>query len=110
MATKKTPIKEVDETLEAPVEVEAKEVTKKSEKYDPMEPVRVRYFKDNDKYKGDIFVGYNGRTFQIQRGVEIEVPRIVDEIIRQSEEQDLHSAEYQERLQAEYEEESRKYR
>lgn len=106
MATKKTPIKDVDEVSG---EIEATEVKNESEKYDPMELVRVKYFKDNGRYKDDITVGYNGRMYKVQRGVYVEIPRVVDEIIQQSFAQDLHSAEYQERLQNEYLEESRKY-
>lgn len=110
MASKKTPIKEVEETLEAPAEVEVKEVKKKKgDKYDPMELVPAFYFKDNGKYKDDITVGYNGRFFKIRRGVEVMVPRVVDEIIKQSMAQDLQSAMYQERLQNEFAEASKKY-
>lgn len=110
MASRKTPIKEVEETTEAPVEVEATEVAeKKGDKYDPLEPVKAFYFKDSGRYRDDITVGYNGTFYKVQRGVEVEVPRVVDEIIRQSMAQDLQSAMYQERLQNEYAAESRKY-
>ena len=106
MATKKTPIKDVEE---ASVEVEAKEVTKKGDTYDPMEPVERLYFKDNGKYKNDIFVGYNGVGYIIKRGVKVKVPRVVDEIIQQSMEQSQAAVEYSEKLQKEYEEEAVKY-
>lgn len=33
----------------------------------------------------DVFVGYNGRTYLIKRGVEVEVPEGVVEIIEESE-------------------------
>ena len=106
MATKKTPIKDVEE---ASVEVEAKEVTKKGDTYDPMEPVERLYFKDNGKYKDDIFVGYNGVGYIIKRGVKVLVPRVVDEIIQQSMQQNQAAVEYSERMQAEYEAEAIKY-
>lgn len=110
MATKKTPIKEVEETSEAPAEVEVKEVKKsKGDKYDPMEPVKAFYFKDSGKYRDDITVGYNGKFYKVQRGIEVTVPRVVDEIIKQSMAQDLQSALYQERLQNEFAAESKKY-
>lgn len=36
----------------------------------------------------DQFVGVNGKTFLIKRGVEVEVPESVAKVLRQSEEQD----------------------
>lgn len=36
--------------------------------------------------KDDVFVGLNGRTFMIKRGVEVEVPEGVAEILRNREE------------------------
>ena len=38
--------------------------------------------------QADVFVGYNGQTFLLQRGVEIEVPEAVYEILQNSEEMD----------------------
>ena len=49
--------------------------------------VKIHLFKDNKNYNGDVFVGVNGRTFQIQRGVEVEVPECVAEVLRNSEAQ-----------------------
>ena len=84
MATKK-----VAKPVEEPVE--EKEVVK--EELDPMRKVTIRLFKDNGKYKDDMVVGLNGRMFQIKRGVEVEVPWAVAEIIRESLEQDQATAE-----------------
>lgn len=50
--------------------------------------VKIRLFKDNGRYKDDVFVGYNGKFYTIQRGVDVEVPRAVAEIIQQSIKQD----------------------
>ena len=36
--------------------------------------VRIRLFKDNSRYKGDLFVSVNGVNYKIRRGVEVEVP------------------------------------
>lgn len=80
MATKK-------ETAEAEVKNETKE------KLDPMRPVKIRLFKDAGKYRDDMIVGHNGRIYQIQRGVDVEVPWAVAEIIRESLEQDQKTAE-----------------
>lgn len=45
--------------------------------------IRIPRGRDN---QGDVFVGINGRTWLIKRGVEVEVPECVAEVIRHSEE------------------------
>ena len=50
--------------------------------------VRIHLFKDNGRYKDDVFVGVNGETYLIQRGVDVEVPKAVAEVLRHSEEMD----------------------
>ena len=45
--------------------------------------VRIRLFKDNSRYKGDLFVNY-----KIRRGVEVEVPPEVAEVLEHSQMQD----------------------
>ena len=52
------------------------------------EKVRVRLFKDNGRYKSDLFVSVNGVNYQIRRGVEVEVPRSVAEVLEHSQRQD----------------------
>ena len=52
---------------------------------EPME--KIFLFKDDGAYKDDLFVSVNGRNFQIQRGVEVEVPACVAEVIRNSDRQ-----------------------
>ena len=42
--------------------------------------VRIRLFKDNSRYKGDLFVSVNGVNYKIRRGVEVEVPPAVAEV------------------------------
>ena len=46
--------------------------------------VRIRLFKDNSRYKGDLFV--------IRRGVEVEVPPEVAEVLEHSQQQDEYTA------------------
>jgi hypothetical protein len=53
--------------------------------------VKIRLFKDNRSYNDDVVVGVNGRMFQIQRGVDVEVPECVAEVLRNSEKQDQHA-------------------
>lgn len=56
------------------------------------EPVKIRLFKDGDKYKDDVFVAVNGRSWQIKRGEEVLVPRYVAEVLEQSVAQDQSTA------------------
>jgi hypothetical protein len=54
--------------------------------------VRIRLFKDNSRYKGDLFVSVNGVNYKIRRGVEVEVPPEVAEVLEHSQQQDEHTA------------------
>lgn len=71
-----TPPEETTTTEEAAAPEEQKEPTEK-----------IFLFKDDSAYKDDLFVSVNGRNFQIQRGVEVEVPACVAEVIRNSDRQ-----------------------
>mgnify|MGYP000568573081 CR=1 FL=1 len=48
----------------------------------------IHLFKDSQRYKAPVFVGVNGETYLIQRGVDVEVPKAVAEVLRHSEEMD----------------------
>lgn len=52
------------------------------------EKVRIKLFKDNGRYKGDLFVSVNGVNYKIRRGVDVEVPRAVAEVLEHSQRQD----------------------
>ena len=56
------------------------------------EMVSIRLFSDNGRYKGDLFVSVNGVNYQIKRGLTVQVPPEVAEVIQHSEEQDAQSA------------------
>lgn len=58
------------------------------------ELVSVKLFKDNDKYKDDVFVAVNGVGMIVPRGKEVKIPRKYALAIEQSERQDRKSAEY----------------
>ncbi len=60
----------------------------KTVKAEKAAPVRIKLFKDNDRYKSDVFVSVNGRNYQIRRGVEMEVPAEVAEVLEHSQTQD----------------------
>lgn len=66
------------------------------------ELVTIRLFKDNERYRDDVFVSVNGRTFQIKRGVEVQVPRYVQEVLDNSMSQDMVAAAMVDKLEAGY--------
>lgn len=49
--------------------------------------------------KDDVFVRVNQRTWLIKRGVEVEVPECVVEVLDHAEEQKLAGIEFQEKAQ-----------
>lgn len=67
---------------------------------EPME--KIFLFKDDGAYKDDLFVSVNGRNFQIQRGVEVEVPACVAEVIRNSDRQKQLAEQRLEKLVEQY--------
>ena len=54
--------------------------------------VRIRLFQDNGRYKGDLFVSVNGVNYKIRRGVELQVPPEVAEVLEHSQMQDERTA------------------
>lgn len=67
------------------------------------EMVTIKLFKDSGKYKDDVCVAVNGKLWQIQRGVEVQVPRFVSNVIERSIEQDQNTAMMIEKLERDYE-------
>ena len=57
------------------------------------ELVEVELFKDNNKYKDDVFVSVNDETCQIQRGKKVMVKRKFAEVLEASRTQDLKTNE-----------------
>ena len=60
------------------------------------ELVPVMLIKDNAKYKDDLTVTVNGTNYQIQRGVQVMVPRKVALTIERSHKQELEAQAYME--------------
>ena len=54
--------------------------------------VRIRLFRDNGRYKEDLFVSVNGVNYKIRRGVDVEVPPEVAEVLEHSQLQDERTA------------------
>lgn len=48
--------------------------------------------------QGDVHVGVNGRFWQIQRGVSVDVPKPVYEVLQHQEEMELQAQAYEEAL------------
>ena len=81
---------------EAEIQAQTQEIqaqTQEAAQKNPLEElVTIRLFKDNERYRDDVFVSVNGRTFQIKRGVEVQVPRYVQEVLDNSMSQDMVAA------------------
>ncbi len=65
------------------------------------EKVTVKLFKDNNKYKDDVFVAVNGVGMLVPRGVEVEIPRKYAIALANSEKQSGFAVDYQAKLQGE---------
>lgn len=70
---------------------------------EPEKMVRIKLFKDNAKYRDDVFVGVNGKGWLIKRGVSVEVPESVAEVLENSLKQDEATAMLIERESSKYE-------
>ena len=68
------------------------------------ELVSVRLFKDNDKYKGDVFVAVNSQSVLIRRGERVAIKKKFAEVLEQSLDQDQRTAGLIERESRAYEE------
>ena len=50
--------------------------------------VKVRLFKDNQNYTGDVFVSVNGENYLIKRGATVDVPDYIAEVLENSQKED----------------------
>lgn len=64
--------------------------------------MKIKLFKDNGAYKDDVFVAVNGKNYQIMRGVEVDVPECVNEVLEHSMRQDEATAEMIAQLSSAY--------
>ena len=91
---------------EAAIQEQTQEIqaqTQEAAQKNPLEElVTIRLFKDNERYRDDVFVSVNGRTFQIKRGVEVQVPRYVQEVLDNSMSHDMVAAAMVDKLEAGY--------
>ena len=68
------------------------------------EYVAVKLFRDNDRYKDDVYVAVNGHNCVIKRGEWVKIKRKFALVLDQSEIQDMQTAEYLEAEQARFRE------
>ncbi|MBQ8358036.1 MAG: hypothetical protein IJX39_09575 [Clostridia bacterium] len=73
------------------------------------EYVEVRLFKDNEKYKDDVYVAINGKNCLIRRGVWTRIRRKFALLLDQSEIQDLRTAELMEQEASRFADETRRH-
>ena len=98
MATKKTTEAQEPEVIEA-VETVAG---------DPGEElVTVQLFKDNDRYRDDLFVAVNGERILIQRGVPVQIKRKFAEVIENSQKLEQQTDALMQRMADDYERNTR---
>ena len=68
------------------------------------EYVAVKLFRDNDRYKDDVYVAVNGHNCVIKRGEWVKIKRKFALVLDQSEIQDMQTAEMLEAEQARFRE------
>ncbi len=56
------------------------------------ELVKVKLFRDNNKYKDDVFVSVNGENCVIKRGIEVEIKRKFAAVLDSSDLQDYETS------------------
>jgi hypothetical protein len=73
------------------------------------EMVRFHAFKDDGRYKDDIFVAVNGKTYQIKRGEDVMIPKCVYEVLMNSQVQDQAAYRLMEQKADEFKSDSKKF-
>jgi len=92
----------VEEKVDIVIENESVEDTMAKTNDYLNERIPFRAFKDNEKYKDDLIVIVNGKTWQIQRGVTVMIPRYVYLAIAQAERQKAEAARHSQMLEDQY--------
>lgn len=78
---------------------ETKTTKPKKSKLFPNEPLVTIKIPITRTEKEDVWVAVNGKSMQIKRGVEVEVPRCIAEVLEHKEQMLIKSMEMQEALQ-----------
>ena len=69
--------------------------------------VKVRLFKDNQNYTSDVFVSVNGENYLIKRGVTVDVPDYIAEVLENSQKEDENAVMRMEKAEKSYLEKSK---
>lgn len=94
-------LKELENSKKAPANTDPRHTPPPDLSKEPK--VKIKLFLDGDKYKDDVFVGVNGRTYLIKRGVEVEVPESVAKVLEDSGNQQQYAYTHMHDLQDMYE-------
>ena len=73
----------------------------------PKTMVKVKLFRDNDRYKDPVFVAVNGERYIVPRGVEVEIPEYIYEVLERSMAEDQQTALMLERLENKFNEKTK---
>lgn len=97
--------KDIEVTLEEKTDetsaeaIEKVDTTAKKEEPAKEETVRFKIPKGrSDIEKQDVFVGVNGKSYLIKRGMEVEMPKSVIEVLENAEKQNEFALEYMEKV------------
>lgn len=66
------------------------------------EYVEIELFKDNGKYKDDVFVSVNGENCVIKRGEVVKIKRKFAQVLKQSQDQKKETAKYMDAMSGEW--------
>lgn len=91
---------ETVEKTEAMAEAKAEEKAEAKDEAKDDGMVTIHLFKDDDRYAAPVFVGVNGDSYLIQRGMDVKVPKAVAEVLEQSIKQDAEAARKSQAMQA----------
>lgn len=69
--------------------------------------VKIKLYKDRGKYANDVVVIINGMSYLIKRGVEVEVPYEVAEVLRNADDMRAETVDMMYEMSADFEAKSR---
>lgn len=92
---------EAKATVSGELTEEQKEAIEKDKAY-WNELVPIKLFKDNGKYKDDVFVAVNGETCAIKRGEKVMIKRKFAEVLDLSDMQDYETSQLMEQKEREF--------
>ena len=107
MAKKETQVNPAEDLVQEDIpSAEEKQEAAAEEKLVDDGMVTVKLFRDNEKYKDDVFVAVNGRRIQVKRGVEVRIPRAHAEVLANAMKQRNESFEYMDGLASDFKRQS----